>query len=241
MNSNRGKSASGPYVAGVIVGGVRQATIKRALKAGAEVLELRIDTFAQRGPRDLIRHLERLKAVKKGGSTPLIITVRSRAEGGLYAIDDKKRLEIFKTLMPFADYVDIELSSGAILKDVVRSAKRAKTLVIVSYHNFKSTPGAAKLKAIIKKGRASGADIVKLATAAKRRADIKTLAGVLLEDPKLIVIAMGALGASTRVFFPMLGSLMTYGSLTKATAPGQLAVKEIKKQLEFYAPQRGYG
>ena len=234
MNSNRGKSASGPWVAGVIVGGLRQATIKRALKAGAEVLELRIDTFAQRSPRELIRRLERLKAIKGARSTPIIITARSKAEGGLYAIDDKKRLEIFKALMPFADYVDIELSSVAILKDVVRSAKRAKTLVIVSYHNFKSTPGAPKLRTIIRKGRAAGADIVKLATAAKRRADIRTLAGVLLEDPKLIVIAMGALGASTRVFFPTLGSLMTYGSLTKATAPGQLPIRELKKRLKFY-------
>ncbi len=234
MNSNRGKSASGPWVAGVIVGELRQATIRRALKAGAQVLELRIDTFTRRSPRELIRRLEGLKAVKGARPIPIIITARSKAEGGLYAIDDKKRLEIFKTLMPFADYVDIELSSGAILKDVVRSAKKARTKVIVSYHNFTSTPGTARLKAVIRKGRRAGADIVKLATTARRRADIKTLAGVLLEDPKLIVIAMGALGASTRVFFPVLGSLMTYGSVTKATAPGQLTVKEIKKRLAFY-------
>ena len=38
-------------------------------------------------------------------------------------MDDPERLRVFTTLMPFADYVDIELSSTAILKDVVRLAK----------------------------------------------------------------------------------------------------------------------
>ena len=234
MNSNRLKSASEPRVAGVITGELREATIRRALRDGADLLELRIDTFAQRDTRELVRRLERLRALKEARTIPLIITVRSKAEGGLYAIADKKRLEIFKALIPFADYVDIELSSRTILKDVVRAAKRAGPSVIISYHNFTSTPGAARLRTIIGRARGAGADIVKLATTAKHPKDTKTLAAVLLEDPKLIVIAMGPLGVSTRVFFPTLGSLMTYGSLTKTTAPGQLPVKEIKKRLKSY-------
>ena len=154
MTSRRGKDGSRARVAGVITGGVRQATIKRALKAGADLLELRVDTFANRTPRELIRHCERLKAVKGARSIPVIITVRSKAEGGLHRIPDADRLEIFKALIPFADYVDIELSSAAILTDVVRSAKRVK--VIVSYHNFTSTPAPAKLRTIIRRGAGRG-------------------------------------------------------------------------------------
>ncbi len=225
-------------VAGVIVEGVGKGTIKKALSAGADLLELRIDTFRQRDPRNLVRDLERLKAVEGARSIPLVITVRSKAEGGLYTIADKKRLEIFQALMPFADYVDIELSSGTILKDVVRSAGRSKTKVIVSYHNFRSTPCPGRLRAVIAKARASGADIVKIATFARHRADLQTLALVLLEGAgggsNLIVIAMGALGASTRVFFPVLGSLICYGSVTASTAPGQLPVRTIRKELGFY-------
>jgi 3-dehydroquinate dehydratase-1 len=238
MNSSRAKNATGPWVAGVIVGGVNQTTIKRALGAGAELLELRVDTFARREPHELVRQIKRLKAVK-GYSTPIIITVRCKAEGGDGAMDDPERLRVFTALMPFADYVDIELSSTAILKDVIRLAKRTKTKVIVSYHNFTSTPAPAKLQTIIRKGRKSGGDIVKIATTARRTSDIKTLAGVLLGNPKMIVIAMGPLGASTRVFFPTLGSLVTYGSLSRATAPGQLPIKELVKRLNFYAPKGG--
>ncbi len=234
MTSSRDKDGAPPRVAGVITGGVRQATIKRALKAGAGLLELRVDTFSHRSPSELIRHCERLKAVRGARSIPVIITARSKAEGGLHRIPDTERLEIFKSLMEFADYVDIELSSRAILTDVVRAARKTKTKVIVSYHNFTSTPAPARLRSIIKRARAAGADIVKIAATARRPADIRTLAGVLIEDQKLIVIAMGALGASTRVFFPTLGSLVTYGSVTKATAPGQIPIADIKKQLTFY-------
>ncbi len=245
MKSNRLKRGSAPRVAGVIVDGVGKGTIKKALRAGADLLELRIDTFGQRDPTSLVRDLERLKAVDGARSIPLVITVRSRAEGGLHAIADRKRLEIFQALMPFADYVDIELSSGTILKDVVRSAGRVKTKVIVSYHNFRSTPGPERLRAVIKKARASGADIVKIATFARKRADLQTLALVLLEGPggpggvkgggsNLIVIAMGGLGAPTRIFFPVLGSLLSYGSVTGSTAPGQLPVRTIRKELGSY-------
>ncbi len=221
-------------VAGVIVDGVGKGTIKKALKAGADLLELRIDTFRQRDPRKLLRGIERLKAIEGARSIPLVITVRSKAEGGLYAIPAGKRLEIFQALMLFADYVDIELSSGTILKDVVRSAGRSKTKVIVSYHNFRSTPGPDRLRAVAAKARASGADIVKIAAFARQRADLRTLAQVLLGGTDLVVIAMGALGASTRVFFPVLGSLISYGSVTGSTAPGQLPIRTIRKELEFY-------
>ncbi len=234
MKSNRLKRGSAPRVAGVIVDGVGKGTIKKALRAGADLLELRIDTFRQRDPHNLVRDLERLKAVEGARSIELVITVRSKAEGGLYTIAGKKRLEIFQALMPFTDYVDIELSSKTILKDVVRYAGRSKTKVIVSYHNFRSTPGPDRLMAVIAKARASGADIVKIAAFARRRADLRTLAQVLLGGTDLIVIAMGSLGASTRVFFPVLGSLLCYGSVTASTAPGQLTVRTIRKELGFY-------
>jgi 3-dehydroquinate dehydratase-1 len=234
MKSNRRRRGSAPRVAGVIVGGVGKGTIRKALSAGADLLELRIDTFRQRDPCSLVRAIERLKAVEGARSIPLVITVRSKAEGGLYGIPAKKRLEIFQALMPFADYVDIELSSGTILKDVVRSAGRSKTKVIVSYHNFRSTPGPDRLGAVAAKARASGADIVKIAAFARKRADLRTLALVLLGGTDLVVIAMGALGAPTRVFFPVLGSLLSYGSVTGSTAPGQLPIRTIRKELGFY-------
>lgn len=225
--------AGAPRVAGVIVNDLNSPAAKRAKSCGADLLEVRVDTFKRRDAETLIRSIERLKA-GRGAVPPLIITVRSKAEGGLYDMPDKERLGIFKALIPFADMVDIELSSGAILKDVVRSAHRRGKKVIVSYHNFRRTPGVKALSGLIKKARAAGADIVKIAALASGGEDLKSLTRVLLGHRRLIVIAMGECGVASRVFFPMLGSLITYGSITAESAPGQLPLKTIKKELRLY-------
>ncbi|MEK7773226.1 MAG: type I 3-dehydroquinate dehydratase [Deltaproteobacteria bacterium] len=215
----------------MIVDGVKSGILKKALLGGADCLEVRVDTFA-------VREIEALKEgigkLRKGAGVPLIITVRSGKEGGKHSIPDVRRAEIFKALMPFADIVDIELRSGGILEDVINYAKKNGKGVIVSYHNFKTTPGLDTLNALIKKARSSGADVVKIAAFVRGMEDIRRLASVLTGSDGLIVIAMGKYGASSRIFFPMLGSLLTYGSITDETAPGQLPLKSITGELRRY-------
>lgn len=221
-----------PAVAGVIVDGVKRGALKKALIDGADCLEVRVDTFAASGLDALRDSVERLR---ESAGVPLIITVRSGKEGGARSMPDDRRAEIFKALMPFADIIDIELgSSGGKLKDVIDYAKRSGKGVIVSYHNFKTTPGLGTLNALIKKARSSGADAVKIAAFARGTEDLRRLAGVLAGSDDLIVIAMGRRGAFSRIFFPMLGSLLTYGSITDGTAPGQLPLKAITGELRRY-------
>ncbi len=219
-----------PKAAGVIVDKIKSSTIRRFLKIGADCLELRVDTFRDR------RVVPLANSVKKLGKAglPLIITVRSRKEGGKFPIPDRERISLFSALMPFADMVDVELSSSKRLKNVIKSAKRQNKKIIISYHNFKTTPGVRKLQDIIKKGRDAGGDAVKIAAFAKGRNDLLSLTRILIDFKDLIVIAMGSYGMSSRVFFPMLGSLLTYGSITGETAPGQLPLRIIKKEFELY-------
>ncbi len=101
-----------------------------------------------------------------------------------------------------------------------------------------TTPGVKALQDIVKKARRSGAGIVKIATLVKGAEDLRKLAKILSEFNGLIVIGMGGPGACSRVFFPMLGSLITYGSIDRPTAPGQIALKEIKKEFGRYGFQR---
>ena len=143
--------------------------------------------------------------------------------------------------MPLVDAVDIELGSSAILKDVVGSAKDNNKKVIISYHNFKTTPGNGRLQDIIARAREKGADIVKIAAFARSPQDLKRLASLLAGQDDLIVIAMGERGKASRVFFPMLGSLLTYGSVTASTAPGQMTLREIKRELKKYGFGGGAG
>lgn len=221
----------GPLAAGVIVGGVDGRVVRKAVKDGADILEVRLDTFKDLSPVAVAGAFEKIRSLTE---LPLLATVRSSCEGGVRKISEKKRAEIFSIAMPFADLIDIELSSRNILKNVVDLANKHGKCTIVSCHDFKRTPEDKILKDIVKKGRAAGADFVKIAARAKSGDDLRRLAGLLASFDGLIVIAMGGPGAASRVFFPFLGSYITYGSLTETTAPGQLPLKQIKKEFSLY-------
>lgn len=220
-----------PKIAAVIIGSAARTAIKKAVSQGADLLEARIDTFRSLDPASIAVSL---KELKRSSRLPLILTVRSKKEGGARDIPDKKRLELFTALMPFADYVDIEASSSGILKNVLKSAAKERKKAIVSYHNFKSTPGDKKLKEIIESSLSAGADIVKVAAYVNSLEDLGRLSRLLSLSDRLIVIGMGPLGAASRVFFPMIGSLMTYGSVTGKTAPGQPTLKDLRKEFSRY-------
>ncbi len=219
-----------PLICGVSEKSFDSRNINRALKAGANMLEFRLDSFSKKDITLLAGPLKRLK--KRG--VPLLLTVRSTKEGGKGKLTDAERLALFIELIPLFDGVDIELSSKKIIKEVIAKAREARKLVVVSFHNFKATPKREKLLSIIKEARAAGADIVKLATHVKGKAELRRLAGLLTDNTGLIVIAMGRGGSASRVFFPMLGSLITYSGITGANAPGQLSVSRLKSAFRLY-------
>jgi 3-dehydroquinate dehydratase-1 len=223
-----------PAVAAVITGGVAAAAVRKAVSLGAGLLEVRVDTFTRTEPGSLLASFEKLKKIT---DLPILLTIRSSREGGQAGLNDRQRAALYGELIPFADLVDIELSSSGIRKNVVDSAKRAGKRVIVSHHDFESTPGDKKLRKIIESARASGGDMVKIASLVKSAADLRRLAGLLCSEDGLIVIGMGPLGKPSRVFFPFLGSLITYCSVTKSTAPGQMSLKEMRTELKRYGIQ----
>ena len=213
-------------ICAVIVDSVNLKVAAKAKKAGADILELRVDTFKERDPEALKVEFSRLK---KAAKLPIILTIRSKKEGSAEDISDKERLELFKTLIPLSDAVDIELSSKRILRKVAALAASFRKKLIISYHNFKSSPTDAGLAKILNGAEENGADIIKIAATVKKTGDFKRLAGLLMLDKELIVIAMGERSAASRVFFPFLGSLVTYASITGATAPGQLSISDMKR------------
>lgn len=119
-----GLKIGAPLVAAVIVDGVSTGAVGRALAHGADMLELRVDAFKDRGAESLVKAFQRLKAIKGVKGIPILLTVRSKDEGARFEIEDAGRLEIFRALTPFVDAVDIELGSSAILADVVALAKK---------------------------------------------------------------------------------------------------------------------
>lgn len=228
MNIGNVRLGGIPKIAAVIVDGEDKKAISAAKMDGADLLELRLDCFKNQGQTYINRIIKNVKKTK----LPLIATIRSRKEGGKTAIGDIERLKLFESIIPLVDAVDIELSSKNILKDVVNKTRRLNKKTIISYHNFKNTPGQKKLNAIVKNCRDAGGDIVKIATLSRDKKDFIRLASLMAQHDNIIAIAMGRLGTATRILFPILGSLLTYSSVTKSSAPGQLSLKDTKMFLK---------
>ena len=108
-----------------------------------------------------------------------------------------------------------------------------KKVLVISSHDFKVTPPASVMMATLQKAMAAGADIAKLAVTPNSTADTLALLTVTQEaEFPVSTIAMGKLGSHTRVVAPIYGSVLTYGAVEDAVAPGQLRIDELKHFME---------
>jgi 3-dehydroquinate dehydratase/shikimate dehydrogenase len=203
---------------------VRQSTTRAAVDAAARVarwadlVEIRADYI-----RDL--DLELLLARKP---CPILFTLRSAAEGGVYRGPERTRLETIRAAADRgADLVDVEMS--AYWKAVLDHVPRER--VVMSYHDFERTPEdlEAKLEALA----ATGAGTLKVATRARTLADNVRIARLLgsagRRGLQVIALAMGRAGIPSRVFGPLWGSWLTYASDPEGepTADGQIPADEL--------------
>jgi 3-dehydroquinate dehydratase-1 len=199
----------------------------KAKKLGADILELRIDLLDDYSETGMI-----IQEMNKTG-LPVFITNRMKQEGGAWEKSEDERISVLLSLIPFADAVDIELCA----KDrdrVVKEAKKSGKTVIISTHDFKKTPPSDAMKSVLDKSFAAGADIAKLAVMPDSFDDVLRLLDVTLHARGAVcTIAMGDIGKHSRVIAQVYGSVMTYGSVGTATAPGQLRVDELRTILEL--------
>jgi len=204
----------------------------RAAERGVDLAELRIDWHGSVEPADVLAAIAPFAAA--GVAT--LATIRSKAEGGHWPADDATRLRLFEAVVPVADAVDVELSSAEIRPAVIAAARSCDKPVIVSYHDFDATPPEPALRSTVESALAAGADLVKISTMAHGPADLRTLAALLVRHDNLVVIGMGPQGAGSRVFFPLLGSRITYSAIGGRPAPGQLPFAETVRLLSTFSP-----
>lgn len=222
-----------PRVAVSFKDGVSAQTIDDIRAFGLDIVELRIDRYSS------FDTLYVLKEIRKFKDFPSIATIRSEKEGGEWDLSEAKRLELFKAIMADADAIDIEFSAKTIAHPIIEAAKKSKKLVFVSYHNFDRTPEASKLEQVLTGSKEIGADVVKIATLALCPKDVRLLAEFTINhaSKNLVTIAMGSEGLVSRIFFPALGSLITYAFLGQPAAPGQLDYKSTSELLRKLYPK----
>lgn len=136
------------------------------------------------------------------------------------------------------EYIDVDLHTSSKLLKEIRNLFPHSALII-SHHDFTSTPKEKMLRAILLKMTKLGADIKKIATTAHSLADSLLLLSLAKEysekDEKVILIGMGKQGIITRTAGHLCGNYLMYCPLSEKqkTAPGQITAIELKKIMDL--------
>jgi len=179
---------------------------------------------------DLLERYDSLGELARYGDR-LVVTVRRREEGGAFRGSEEERLRLYRELIKLRPrLVDVELFSQ-IAPMVVEAARSAESSVMLSYHDFEGTPSVDALEGIREEALRRGADVVKVATFARRVEDNLTVLQFLLRSrTPTVAFCMGPLGKVSRALSPLFGGLFTFACASKGkeTAPGQLTIDELR-------------
>ncbi|MFB6083119.1 MAG: type I 3-dehydroquinate dehydratase [Halorientalis sp.] len=171
------------------------------------------------------------------GALPLIATNRADFEGG-GAADDAARLDALRTAAEHSavEAVDVELRTAAEGdgERVIDHAREHGASVIVSTHDFATTPEPPKLRRLLDRACEYG-DVGKLAVTARSPDDVlellaATRASVAGGD-RVATMAMGEPGRHSRAVAPLYGSRIGYAPVdpADATAPGQYDLATLRR------------
>ncbi len=202
-----------------------------------DTLEWRVDKFD--AARDTEAVIKALAALREAiGNIPLIFTCRIIDEGGFQEISPNDRLRVNQAVIAsgLIDLVDTEISNGEAMVDEVRQAcLKAKTKLILSYHNFEKTPEEGFITNQLCTAQKLGGDVAKVAVMPKNYRDVLTLlsatytARTELLDIPIITMAMGTEGAITRIAGGLFGSDLTFAIGKASSAPGQIPIGDLRK------------
>lgn len=176
------------------------------------------------------------------GETPILFTFRTKKEGGEKAIDETKYLQLNKLAAETGnvDLVDVEMFSGEdTVKGIIDFAHKNGVKVITSNHDFERTPSQKEIVIRLQKMQELGADILKIAVMPQNKKDVLTLLAATEEmvshyaKQPVVTMSMSGQGVISRLVGEVFGSAMTFGAAKKASAPGQIPVRELENVLNI--------
>ncbi len=211
------------------------AEVDKAKKSAANLVEWRVDYFDF--ALDENKVITALGEIRQAlGDMPLLVTFRTKSEGGTKEITREAYLSLNHKLLNSTtlDLLDIEILQGDdVCKELISSAQKKSVRTVLSSHNFEFTPSHDEMLSLLQKAVGLGCDIAKVAVMPKSQQDVLTLlhtsSKFKQENPStpLIAISMGRLGVLSRIAGEIFGSDITFASLLEATAPGQLQADDL--------------
>ncbi len=199
--------------------------------AGADIIEWRCDFFTE----NVFDFLPQVHAAC--GNTPLLVTCRSKREGGKADVTEERYAEVVEMLIASGepDLIDIEFSSPY-SKELIALAKENNIITVVSAHDFEKTAPEEELIALLNAMEAAGADIPKLAQMPQNFRDTLNLISATEKVSQynfpIITMSMGKFGKISRLCGEFSGSALTFGAAENASAPGQVELGFLNKILD---------
>ncbi|WP_339189639.1 type I 3-dehydroquinate dehydratase [Paenibacillus sp. FSL P2-0121] len=206
-----------------------------------DLVEWRTDFFAE---------VEDVAAVKNALSEicsvipdlPLIFTFRSAKEGGEKQVSTEYYTALNKAAAEsgLVDIIDVELfNDEQDVKLLVEAAHAHNVSVIISNHDFQGTPPKEEIISRLCKAQELGGDLPKIAVMPRDAGDVLTLleaTHIMKEkyaDRPIITMSMAGAGVISRLAGEVFGSTLTFGAAHKPSAPGQVAVAELRNTLSL--------
>ena len=236
--------AGAPKIIVPIVGVTKEDILNEAKTFDSipvDVVEWRVDWFEHVFEFDKVEDvLKELRTVL--GNIPLLLTFRTKKEGGEKAIDTKdyKDLNLRAAKTGYVDFIDVEIFTGDdVVREIIDGAHAVGVRVIASNHDFFKTPAKSDIIYRLRKMQDMGADIPKIAVMPQSRRDVLTLLSATEEmvtdyaDRPIITMSMAGTGVISRLCGEVFGSSMTFGAAKKASAPGQMGVNDLNTVLDL--------
>ena len=233
-----------PKICVPIVGVTREeilAAAENIKSTKADVVEWRVDWFDDVfATEKVLETAKELQEVLK--DIPVLLTFRTSKEGGEkeISVSDYAALNIAAAQSGYVDLIDVEAFTGDdIVKTIIDAAHKAGVKVIASNHDFFKTPEKEEIIRRLRMMQDFGADIPKMAVMPTCKQDVLTLLSATLEmsekyaDRPIITMSMAGTGVVSRLTGETFGSALTFGAASKASAPGQVGVHELKQVLDI--------
>ena len=213
-----------------------QGELQAILPQRPDLLEWRVDFFE--GITDAAQVVATARAIREAAAAvPLLLTRRHVAEGGQpIALDEPGVVALYTRACEAGcvDLIDYELSNAPQDLARLRAVSAAQGVAMVmSYHNFQCTPDADTLLGRFVQAANLGADVAKVAVMPQDPQDVLTLLSATQRARQtlalpLISMSMGSLGALSRIAGWQFGSAASFAVGQHASAPGQIAVDELR-------------
>ncbi|WP_313158845.1 type I 3-dehydroquinate dehydratase [Mixta calida] len=205
----------------------------QALQVDSDVIELRLDLLHNGQDAAAMAQLTReLYAMLP--NKVLLVTFRTKAEGGKQAIADDRYSTLYQYLLTQGqmDLLDIEMYRPA-ARELVALAHQQQVRAILSSHDFEQTPTQQEIVSRLRQQQTMGADILKIAAMPRDPSDVIRMMAATWEmrqryaQQPLLTMSMGGMGAVTRLAGELTGSALTFGMAGDASAPGQLEASDL--------------